>query len=548
MRANSRRRQRQSGVAMILLTLMLMSVLLPMVALAIDVTMLYVVKAKLQGAVDGAVLAAGRSITGAVTLAAQTPRLQNIAQQFLKANLPQGYWGATAPVIEGSDCTTGAGCVNVFQNLDTKKIFVTVTASVQVPLLFARTIWNKETSSFNTTSTVRVTGQALRRWVRLVLVLDRSSSMAGAPLTALKDAVTNSDPQKGFVTNFSEDRDQMGLVVFGGSAIVAYPPRDPTIADGGGNGPDQLFKSHSPNIVTLVNQLASGSNTGTTEGLILAYRELQKSPQPLYLNAIVLFTDGMPNGITAVYNGTTSPSVPSVIKTPGCTNYRPTDPPIEGWMAQWGGYADANGNGVGIYSMMQNTRKHTGTTNDQDVQDWMAFSGTEAQLTATQNAGGCHFLSGTNPEHRIGEDLVSFPIQDVYGNATNTADYRNAKIYHNINKALDMTAVTNAYQIGLISWNATFNAAKTIRSDTSLKPVIFCIGYNGGDEIDRSLMKRIANTNQDFQTWAQDSRGQYLFSDYDPTSTTGRYYEAATPGAIAAAFQQVQSEVLRLSM
>lgn len=550
-RTNSPRRERQSGIALILLTLMLMSVLLPMVGLAIDVTMLYVVKAKLQGAVDGAVLAGGRSITGTVTLAAQRTRLQNIARQFLDANLPKGYWGASEPTIDSQGtvtltdgstytCPTNSTCV--YQDNRSAKIYLSLSARVQVPLLFIRTIMNAATHQYYRTSSVGASGQAIRRWVRMVLVLDRSSSMSGSVCTAMKSA------SRQFVDLFSEERDQLGLVVFGGSAIVAYPPRDPTVANGGGSGPDLSFKPpHSPSIDNFISQIACTSNTGTAEGLILAYRELQKNPLPAYLNVIVMFTDGMPNGITAVFNGTSSPSVPSVIKTPGCT-YSSIDPnhPIRGWMAQGGGYADATGYGYGFYKMMQNTRGPAGYTNNaQDVSDWMAH-GSEGILRNADNATNCHFNVDNNANH-VGQDLRSFPIQDVYGNATNTIDYRNSKIYHKIGKSLDMTAVTNAYQVGLVSWNAVYNAAKTIRSDTSLKPVIFCIGYEAGDELDRSLMKRIVNTNTGFRTWAQDPKGQYLSSDYDPTSTRGSYFEASEAGSISAAFQQVASEVLRLS-
>lgn len=543
MRANSPRRERQRGIALILMTLLLMSVLLPMIGLAIDLTMLYTVRSKIQAGVDGAVLAAGRSIDGQTSLDAQRPKLQKIAQQFLEANLPQGYWRANKPTIDGS--------VSVTQDDATKRILISLKAHVNVPLLFLRTMRDPTTHQNYTTALVSASSTAARRFVRLVLVLDRSSSMSGSECTSMKNAARD------FVKLFMPERDQLGLVVLGGSALVAYPPRNPDNPTAG-NGPDLLYASSSPTMDTLISKIACGSNTGTTEGVILAYQELKKNPQPLYLNVIVLFTDGMPNGITAVFNGTTSPSVPSVIKTPGCTNYRPTDPPVKGWIAQWGGYADADKNGVGIYQTMQSTRKNTGTTDAQDVQDWLAYNGTEPQLKAAAGNGGnaanCHFLTdytGTpavSKEHRIGEDLSSFPVQDAYGNATNTTDYQNARIYHdNSNKPLSMTSVTNAYQIGLISWNATLNAAKTIRSDAALKPVIFCVGYNGGDAIDRSLMKRIANTDRDFATWAQDSRGQYLPTDYDRNSTTGAYYEATTAGSIQAAFQKVASEILRLT-
>jgi Flp pilus assembly protein TadG len=563
MRANSRRRQRQSGVAIILLTLMLMSVLLPMVALAIDVTMLYVVKAKLQGAVDGAVLAAGRSITGAVTLAAQTPRLQNIAQQFLNANLPQGYWGATTPQIEGSGCSTGAGCVNVIQNSTDKRIYISITASVQVPLLFARTIWNKQTNSFNTTSTVRVTGQAMRRWVRLVLVLDRSNSMAGAPGTALKTAVTNSDPSQGFVINFDEARDQMGMVVFGGTALVAYPPRDPTIANGGGTGPDGHFKTGSPNILNQVNSyLSFGSATGTAEALVLAYKELTKNPQPLYLNAIVFFTDGMPSSFTASYNGnpavslyagdTASTGSANVVKNAGCTNWNTPANPIIGWMTQTANFANSN-SAEGIFPLMQKTW-YTGSPAalSTDVNNWLSNPDHETAAVTQVNSNNCKFRTDSTWTGSTNADLSSFPTEDLYGNKTNTIDYQDSLLYHNTSSiGLNMTSVNNAYQIGLVSWNTAYNAAKRIRGDTNLKPTIYCIGYNGAQNLDRGLMKRMANTNEGFQTWAQDPQGQYLVSDYDPsstTTTTGKYFEASTTGSIAQAFQQVQSEILRLSM
>jgi hypothetical protein len=65
--------------------------------------------------------------------------------------------------------------------------------------------------------------------------------------------------------------------------------------------------------------------------------------------------------------------------------------------------------------------------------------------------------------------------------------------------------------------------------------------------VDHALLKRIANTNQGYQTWAQDPQGQYLSTDYVPTSTTGQYYDAG-PGGIAAAFQEVRSQILSLAM
>lgn len=571
-RANSSRRERQSGVALILLTLMLMTVLLPMVGLAIDVTMLYVVKAKLQGAVDGAVLAAGRSITGAVSITTQTPRLQAIARQFLDANLPKGYWGATTPEIinlgnptlsDGSTFTCPASSACVYQDPGSKKIYATLGARVQVPLLFIRTLRDPRTHQFYQTSTVSAAGQSIRRWVRLVLVLDRSNSMntpcsPTCPIDALKDAVTNVDPQKGFLVNFSEDRDQVGLVVFGGSALVAFPPRDPTIADGGGTGPNNTYKTGTPNITDQVkNKLLAGSATGMAEALILAYRELTKNPQPLYLNAIVLFTDGMPSSFTAGFNGNPAVSLYSgdthstgsatVVKSAGsCTYWNDSaNHPIIGWITQTGNFANTN-SAIGIYPVMQKTWYSGSAPLATDVNNWLSHPNSDYANVLSTNNNNCNFR--TNSSNPAG-DLNSFPTEDRYGNKTNTIDYRDSRLYHDTSSiALNMTSVNNAYQIGLVSWNTTFNAGMRVRGDTTLKPVIYTIGYNGSNDIDRGLLKRLANTNEGYRTWAQDPQGQYLVSDYLTNQPTGKYFEAATPGAIAAAFQQVQSEILRLSM
>ena len=67
----NRRRRRQGGNIMIMFTMMLPFVLIPLVGLAIDATMLYSVKAKLQAAVDGGVLAAAQSLSAGLTTTAQ---------------------------------------------------------------------------------------------------------------------------------------------------------------------------------------------------------------------------------------------------------------------------------------------------------------------------------------------------------------------------------------------------------------------------------------------------------------------------------------------
>src|ERR1035437_1454553 len=86
MRASLQRGGRRRGSAMVLFTIMLPTLLLPLVGLAIDGSRLYIVQAKLAGAVDGAALGAGRLLgTSADTV--------EIAGEFLNANFPAGFWG-----------------------------------------------------------------------------------------------------------------------------------------------------------------------------------------------------------------------------------------------------------------------------------------------------------------------------------------------------------------------------------------------------------------------------------------------------------------------
>ena len=61
-RTVSSRRRNQRGVVTLLYTLMMLFIIIPMVGLAIDAGIIYTIKAKLQAAVDGASLAAARSL------------------------------------------------------------------------------------------------------------------------------------------------------------------------------------------------------------------------------------------------------------------------------------------------------------------------------------------------------------------------------------------------------------------------------------------------------------------------------------------------------
>ena len=116
------RRSRESGSVMVLFTLMLPTLMLPLAGLAIDASISRLVQIRLQAAVDGAALGAGR-VLGTPAVPA------TLAGEFLLVNFPTdsstGTWGANNLQYTAT-YTPGI----------TKRIDITATA--QVPLLFLR--------------------------------------------------------------------------------------------------------------------------------------------------------------------------------------------------------------------------------------------------------------------------------------------------------------------------------------------------------------------------------------------------------------------------
>ncbi|MGO9128786.1 MAG: VWA domain-containing protein [Bryobacteraceae bacterium] len=532
-------------MAILLLSLMICTIMIPMIGLAFDLTIMYIVKAKLSAAVDSAVLAGGRSLVGSETLAAQQSQVTNIALDFLNANMPQGYWGTLAtPTV----LTPTANIVT--QDNTNAHILISLKATVQVPTAFMQYL--------QPTVTVAASGQAMRRFLRLVIVIDKSGSMVDteAELTA---AVSNTSPSNpGFVQDFFEGSDQLGLVVFNSSALVAYPPRNPANPASGG-GPNANFKTiNTPNIPGEVATIKAVGDTGTAQALVLAYQELAKTPQPLYYNVIVLFTDGMPNTIMGGWNGAAPPALfsgdPQITATPTttilttshCTYKKYTDFTAGNQMVGWYGPQG------GLFVDM-NTKAYNGTTGGTtaDVEGWLADT-TYWPGPYGANTTGCSFTS-TYPTQAY-RDVNNFPAGDLYGDNLNVTDYQLGLQYHNNGIALSATDVSDPGNEGwLLGWNAVNRAGNRIRSDSTLKPTIYCIGYTGNGGVDHALLKRLTNTSQGFtaNTWSTssggDPSGPYPSSAYIPGQTSGMYYDAG-PGGIAAAFQQVRSQILSLAM
>jgi Flp pilus assembly protein TadG len=267
------RRPRQKGIALLLNACMLIFTV-AVVGLSVDAGSMYLIKARMNAAVDAASLAAGRSINLTNSLSAAQTAASSTATNFFNANFPVHYMGTLG---------TPTVSANLTQQLDTNGnitgvLNVAVTASAAAPTYFM--------NIFNISQvTVAATGTASRRSLVMVLVLDQSSSMnatASDGNTACQDMVTAA---QNFITLFSP-YDQIGLVKFDYTAYATYPPST-SYQDGTLNGDIGVIASNC------------GNNTNTTSALDMAYQMIQTVNLPLAENVIILFTDGSPNGITA---------------------------------------------------------------------------------------------------------------------------------------------------------------------------------------------------------------------------------------------------------
>jgi len=588
--AKSNSKKSQSGQAIVLFTMMVASVMVPITGLAIDGGRAYLVKLKLSSAVDGGSLAAARLLGTGANADAQLANAQQTAKQFVQANFPTGFFGASLaagspnvcvdPGTDSSDpCHVGNG-----GTVQTYKVrTVSVTGSATMPALFMGIFGLPNVS-------VASSGLASRRDVRVVVAVDRSSSMSGF-FGAGADSIV--PMVKSFVNSFSGSgdlggRDQVGLVVFGGSAIVAYPPRNiATDYDSYTTftAPDNNFKL-TGNIPKYLNDLTSGSNTGTAEALYLAYMTLRadaatNTDLSSKLNVIVLFTDGLPNGITVFGN---DPTAPTQMMKSGCTAVGSwattplvgkTTTNMIGWISQWAGFSNTDNSGPhGLFTPMMGYADTSGayTGGGDDIDAYMKHSGDDNNnlpaIQTTGSAGGSPCSS--NP---MTATINKFPDYDIYGNYTDLSKvpavagvtpptgpggkalYKYGSLYTDqCNKTLfNASSPTNACQIGLASWQAAAHQAwkiwnqivwnkgtQTNIADPAANlpaPVIFTIGFDhsasGGEAPDLTLLQMIAN----------DPAAPVSFSG----RIKGQAFLAKDPNAVGAAFQQIASEILRLS-
>jgi Mg-chelatase subunit ChlD len=182
----------QRGAFVVIFAVALL-VILGFVALGIEGGRWYLVRAELAKGVDAA------SLNGAKNISNPYLTATSLAEEFGRENFQAGYVGTPA---------SGAGSVR-FTATMVESDKISVTGNVDATATLARIF------GFDRIP-VAATGVAQKKEVEIMMILDRSGSMAGTKMTALKNAARN------FLDFFAQtqDKDKVGLISFATSVSL----------------------------------------------------------------------------------------------------------------------------------------------------------------------------------------------------------------------------------------------------------------------------------------------------------------------------------------
>ncbi len=492
------RRRNQQGATAILFTMLSSLLLIPVAGLAIDGAVLYLMKAKLSAAVDATALATARSLSVSTSYA---PAIAT-GKSYFAANLPDGTFGAHVvggePLISVPDTPPS-----------TYTLTANVQASIQVPLYFMRVLGFQ-------TATLSDSGAASRRVSNIFLVLDRSGSLSRSgscgPLRS---------SSQDFVNQFVDGRDTLALITFQSTANQDYPTD--------GTPASTTFKTGSPTLTSVLSRLKCDGGTTTVAALKLAYEAIKQLNQPLANNVIVLFTDGRANGFVGEFPIKDKPdnrydwwlgNPGNLVDMPATTC---TSPSLTGVVFSVEGYYDPNGVLGYTAGVFENKKEPLDWVSPSGLPEKLVDASTNCSVADTPQGHGWPWSSLA-----LRTDIASLPVTgtDIWQNPLTGYwplgnPYPPGSPYAGRPRIDTWQSVTNA------SLNAADHMADTIRSHGI---TIYTIGL--GNLIDVNFCERVAN----------DPRAP----GYNSNQQTGLFIYCTTAG-LSSAFQQVASQILRLS-
>ncbi|ASL47511.1 hypothetical protein bAD24_III08955 [Burkholderia sp. AD24] len=273
---------RQRGSVSIIVAVSLIA-LLGILGLAVDSGLGYMVKARLDAATDGAVIAAGEAVTRGNNQTQQTANAQQAATAFFAANYPAGFLGSTVT----------AGTPSIVFNAGTVTIGMTATASV--PVTFMHTLGFKLLN-------VSSSSQAIRKTLDMAFVIDTTGSLnvSGVPAAVRANAIA-------FLNNFDVTNDRVALMHFAYGTVVDVPF----------NGNTRGFNRTL--MTTDINAYTFGGSTNSAEAVWNARNQLNTViTQPSSLRVIVFFSDGAPNSFASYFttNQSSCNNTPATLASP----------------------------------------------------------------------------------------------------------------------------------------------------------------------------------------------------------------------------------------
>jgi Flp pilus assembly protein TadG len=480
----------QEGFVLVYMAAIL-ALLMVTTGLAVDSGRAYLVKAQLSKAVDGAALAAARSLNSG------NPRVE--ATQIFKANFPPGYMGTDT----SSDPTAAANFFNSTVNAASGVNVVTISATATLPTTFMRV------ANVNQV-TVASSGEATRRMVDLSLILDVSGSI-GAQWPAVRDAART------FVNSFDAAHDRVSLITFGDAARVL-------------NTMPQSRGFDKTGLMANIPSSLPGGSTAMVEGLYRGWDQLRSVPvgSQSGLRVIVLFTDGASNSVPGDYGSAVGY---------GLRTYDFPQNPGDTFNQTWNSPHIS-----GLYETTTGANYYPPTApypNGLDIALPYASTATPADTNAVWPR---YLPARSHHKYQISTGIpTSFPLQTnaltVDGlPQSSTRGLRNPDPttgkfpadVHNINNA-----ARNLVEI----------IADAARSDTGDYHIrIYTIGM--GQLVPLQLGTRMETSESILKRIANDARSA---PDFNSAQLEGHYYYAQTAADVGPAFQALQNQILRLS-
>lgn len=256
---------RQNGAVSLVVVFSLVA-LLGILGLAIDAGLGYMIRTRLDAAVDGAAIAAGETVTRGSNQSQQIANATQAANAFFAANYPTGFLGSTASLSNPSI---------VFNN-GTVTIDIAATAKV-VPTfmqLFGFNILNVSSSA-----------ETVRKDLDMAFVVDTTGSLnsSGVPAAVRSSAIN-------FLSNFDVTNDRVALMHFAYGTIADQP------FNGNARGFDRTTMTKD------INAYSFSGSTNSVEAMWNARNQLNTViTQPSSLRVIVFFSDGAPNSFSSLF-------------------------------------------------------------------------------------------------------------------------------------------------------------------------------------------------------------------------------------------------------